>query len=302
MKADIGLIYNASCHYTATGRLSSTLVTCHSLLRERPVTCYGCLLLLVTCHYYGWSLVIAVKADANLVKDILKCHPLVPSMYKSHHPDDTDEPADIGGSSEDEAEGMEEVLGITRRLYKPSPAQPSPAPVPTLPVPEDEETVRVPKKDLKQAAKLLQDLSAGKKVRMAASASREEVPFEVPDVTAGETNCVLCHQTFKSTRSLRWHMRTHTGETGYSCQCGKVLASRAMLELHEKSCGQEKSHWCKACNLGYTTKQALVHHLKAKHGSAPKKEELTCATCGKEFNMVKTMHEHLASHKGPFYC
>ena len=119
-------------------------------------------------------------------------------MYKSHHPDDTDEPDDIGGSSEDKAEGMEEVLGITRRLYKPSPA-----PEPTLQVPEDEETVRVPKKDLKWAAKLLQDLSVGKKVKMPASASREEVPFEVLDVDAGETNCALCHQTFKSTRSLR---------------------------------------------------------------------------------------------------
>ena len=150
-KADIGLVYNASCHYIATGRLSSALVTCHSLIVERPVTCYGrlshlvawvtCCRKLVICHYYGWSLVIAVKADANLVKDILTCHPLVPLMYKSHHPDDTDEPNDIGGSSEDEAEGMEEVLGITRRLYKPSPAQPSPAPEP------------------KWAAKLLQDLS-----------------------------------------------------------------------------------------------------------------------------------------------
>ena len=226
-------------------------------------------------------------------------------MYKGHHPDDTDEPGDISGSSEDEAEGMEEVLGITRRLYKPSPAQPSsappsPAPEPTFSVPEDEKTVRVPKKDLKQAAKLLQDLPAGEKVRMPASASREEVPVEVPDVRAGDTNCALWHQTFKSTRSLKWHMRTHTGETGHSCQCGKILASRVMLELHEKSCG--KSHWCQACNCGYTTKQVLIHHLKAKHGPVPTKEELTCATCGKEFNVVKTMRDHLASHKGPFYC
>ena len=31
-KADIGLVYNASCHYTAAGRLSSAWVTCHSLI------------------------------------------------------------------------------------------------------------------------------------------------------------------------------------------------------------------------------------------------------------------------------
>ena len=78
-----------------------------------------------------------------------------------------DEPNDVGGSSEDEAEGMEEVLGVTRRLYKPLPAQPSPAePSPSQPFPEqpspeaseDRDTIRVPRRDLKWAAKLLQDL------------------------------------------------------------------------------------------------------------------------------------------------
>ena len=237
-----------------------------------------------------------MRADVNLAKDVLTCRPLVPSLYKSHHPDDTDEPNDVGGSSEDEAEGMEEVLGVTRRLYKPSlaqpslaqpsPAQPSPEqPSPKQPspeAPEDRDTIRVPRRDLKRAAKLLQDLLAGKKVKLPVITSREEVPFTVPDVMAGETDCALCHQAFKSTWSLWRHMKTHTGETGYSCQCGKVLASRIMLDLHQKSCGQEKGHWCKACNLGYTTKQVLVHHMKAKHSPAPTKEELTCATCGKE--------------------
>ena len=178
-----------------------------------------------------------MRANTNLVKDVLTCHPLVPSLYKSCHLNDTDEPNNVGGSSEDEAEGMEEVLGVTRRLYKPSLAQPSPAqPSPAQPSPEapkDRDTIRVPKKDLKWVAKLLQDLSAGKKVKLPASASREEVPFDVPDVKAGETTCALCHQAFKSTRSLRRHLKTHTGETDYSCQCGKVLASRVMLDLHQ---------------------------------------------------------------------
>ena len=244
-----------------------------------------------------------MRADTNLVKVILTCHLLVPSLYKSRHPDDMDEPNDVGGCLEDEVEGMEEVLGVTRRLYKPSPAQPFLAQLsPAQPSPEDRDTVRVPRRDWKRAAKLLQDLSAGKKVKLPVSASREEVPFDVLDVKAGETACALCHQAFKSTKSLRTHMKTHTGETGYSCQCGKVLALRIMLDLHQKSCGQDKSHWCKACNLGYTTKQALVHHLKAKYGPALTKEELTCATCDKEFQVVKTMREHMASHKGPFYC
>ena len=75
-----------------------------------------------------------------------------------------------------------------------------------------------------------------------------------------------------------------------------------MLDLHLKSCGQEKGHWCKECNRGYTTKQALVAHLKAKHGLAPTVEELTYPTCGKVFKIIKTMREHMATHKGPFHC
>ena len=152
-----------------------------------------------------------MRANVNLAKDVLTCHPLVPSLYKSRHSDNTDEPNDVSGSSEDEAEGMEEVLGVTRRLYKPSLAQPSPAqpspeqPSPKQPspeAPEDSDTVKVPRRDLKRVAKLLQDLSAGKKVKLPVIASREEVPFTVPDVMAGETDCALCRQAFKSTRSL----------------------------------------------------------------------------------------------------
>ena len=125
-----------------------------------------------------------------------------------------DEPGDVGGSSEDKATGMEVVLDIARKLHKPSPAppspaSPSPAPEPTSSVLDDETTVMIPKKDLKWAAKLLQDLSAGKRIKIPARASRDEVPFEVPDVGAGDTDCVLCCQSFKSTRSLRWHMKTH---------------------------------------------------------------------------------------------
>ena len=100
--------------------------------------------------------------------------------------------------------------------YKPSPAQPSPTqPSPAQPspeqpspeqpspeAPEDRDTVRVPRRDLKWAAKLLQDLLVGKKVKLPVSTSREEVPFTVPDVMAGETDCALCHQAFKSIWSL----------------------------------------------------------------------------------------------------
>ena len=199
---------------------------------------------------------------------------------------------------------MEEVLGISRRLQKPSPSPVEPStskPAPATPAePEGPGPIRVQKKYLRRMQGILKDILAGKKVRMSTGASSQDVPFEVPNVQPGETDCQLCHQSFKSNRSLKHHMKIHTGDTGCPCSsCSKILSSRAMLYL--KSCGQEKGHWCKECNRGYTTKEALVAHLKAKHGPAPTVEELTCPTYGKVFKIVKIMREHMATHKGPFH-
>ena len=203
-------------------------------------------------------------------------------------------------SSEDEAKGMEDILGVSRRLSKPPPAKRSP---PELAAPEEEGKIKVPKKDLKRAQGILKDILAGKTVHTSTGATWKDVPFKVPKVQEGDTSCELCHQSFKGTHSLHHHMKTHTGDTGWSCDwCGKVLASRVMHDLHMKGCGQEKGHWCQECNRGYTTKQALVAHLKAKHGPPPTVEQLTCPTCSKVFKLIKTMHEHMASPKGPFYC
>ena len=251
--------------------------------------------------YIEWSLVylLLVRANRELVKDVLTCRPLENSVYKSQHPDDMVDLDAVGVSSEDEAEGMGDILGVSRRLNKPPSAGPSPPETPAL---EEEGMIEVPKKDLKRAQGILKDILAGRKVH-ATGATQEELPFEVPEMQVGDTNCELCWQSFKSTHSLCHHMKTHTGDTGWSCdRCGKVLASRVMSELHQKSCGQEKGHWCQACKKGYTTKQGLVAHLKVKHGPPPTVEQLTCPTCSKVFKLVKTMHEHMASHKGPFFC
>ena len=55
---------------------------------------------------------------------------VVLSEYKNRHPDDTDEPQDVGLSSDDEATGMEEQIGIARRitLSGPSPVGPHATP------------------------------------------------------------------------------------------------------------------------------------------------------------------------------
>ena len=165
--------------------------------------------------YIEWSLVylLLVWANRELVKDILTCRPLENSVYKSQHLDDMDDPDTVGISSEDEAEGMGDILGVSRRLNKPPPAGPS---LPEPPVLEEEGMIKVPKWDLKRVQGILKDILAGRRVRIT-GATQEEVPFKVPEVQAGNTNCELCWQSFKSTHSRCRHMKTHTGDTGWSC-------------------------------------------------------------------------------------
>ena len=86
-----------------------------------------------------------------MVKDVLTCQPLVASTYKERYPDNMDDPKAVGASSEDEAEGMGEVLGISRRFQKPAPSLPesstaklssaAPSDTATPAVPEEEGTI-----------------------------------------------------------------------------------------------------------------------------------------------------------------
>ena len=225
------------------------------------------------CTLTGRLHYISVRANRELVKDVLTCRPLVASTYKERHPDNMDDPEAVGVRSKDEVEDMEEVLAISRRLQKPapSPAEPSttrsgsatPSGPATPAVPEEEGIIQVKRKDLRRAEGILKDILAGKRVRMSTGASCQDVPFEVPIVQPGERDCQLCCQSFKSTRSLKHHMKTHTGETGWSCSsCSKILTSRAMWDLHLKSRGQEKGHWCRSAAKGTLPNRHWLPTLK----------------------------------------
>ena len=113
-----------------------------------------------------------MRVNHELVKDVLTCRPLENSVYKSRHPEDTDDPDDVGVSSKDEAEGMEGILGVSRGLSRPppsesSPPEPSAPPAPGKPAPEVKEGfIKVPKKDLKRAQGILKDILARRRVRV----------------------------------------------------------------------------------------------------------------------------------------
>ena len=55
----------------------------------------------------------------DLVKEVMVCGDVSMSTYKIRHPDDTDDPHDLGLSSDDEATGMREEIGIAQRIAHP---------------------------------------------------------------------------------------------------------------------------------------------------------------------------------------
>ena len=51
-------------------------------------------------------------SDADLLKFVLECSPLLTLPYKAEHMSDTEDGAEVGLSSEDEAEGLPLSPGI----------------------------------------------------------------------------------------------------------------------------------------------------------------------------------------------
>ena len=239
------------------------------------------------------------------------------SEYKSRYPDDTDKAQDIGLSS-DEATGMEEQVGVARRITVPKPSprestaavgRPSDAAGPAGP---PEGSVKLGSNKIVINKGVLRSIKRGAELALkgnlpssfaSTTATSGDVPFEIPQPAKHAVHCDMCQKDFPTSKALRRHLRLHKGETHHMCKkCGKHLTSSHMMDMHEISCGStEFAHNCKACGSGYHTKQALVQHLKVHHPPASK-EECTCPDCKVEFKLVKTMREHRATHRGPFQC
>ena len=72
----------------------------------------------------GHVVLITVKADEDLNKYVLECSRLGHMLWKHHFPQDMEDKAAIGISSEDEVDGMPLVDHQARRVVRPTPAVP----------------------------------------------------------------------------------------------------------------------------------------------------------------------------------
>ena len=179
----------------------------------------------------GHVVIITVKADEDLNKYVLECSRLGCTLWKHCFPQDTEDEAAIGISSEDEVDGMPLVDHQVRRAVRPTPAVPAPpraappaaagsaATVSTAATASTGTSTDVPAPDeviikksalfimKRQVAALIQgeELSAGG----ADARDTPEVPYQVPTISREDTRCPICHLPFKTPYHLRKHMDVH---------------------------------------------------------------------------------------------
>ena len=238
-------------------------------------------------HITGHVVLFAVKADEDLSKYVLECSRLSCTLWKHHFPQDTEDEAAVGISSEDEADGMPLVDHQVRRVVRPTPAAPTPpaaavgsaatistaatasmgtsTDAPQGPTPDE---VVVEKSALltmkRQVAALIrgEELPAGQ----AGARGTSEVPYQVPAIGREDTQCPVCHLSFKTPYHLRQRMDVHWGEQFPCGNCDKMLVMRCMLRDHEKGCMSGTKYQCSQCNKEYSTKQGHHQHERTKHG------------------------------------
>ena len=220
----------------------------------------------------SWSLVFSVL-QKDLVKDVTICRDICMSAYKLRYLNDSEDPPDVGLSSEGEATGMEEVMGVAHRvtLSRSSPAQPASAPLtsqPTRPaMPPGEPSV--PEGYVKLASNevvikkaVLRGIKRGAELALKGQAPASfslgqvtagDIPFEVPTLAPHQVHCDICRKDLATPKALRHHLRAHKGMTHYLClKCGKRLASGHTWDMHKESCGSaDFAHNCQECSKGY---------------------------------------------------
>ena len=115
--------------------------------------------------------------------------------------------------------------------------------------------------------------------------------------------CLLCDNAFTTNRSLKHHIREHTGERAalHCSKCEKCFDRQRDLDRHEglhKNINDRMQFVCEECGKTFIKENSLTDHEQSHQGVISS----YCSKCGKGFLTEFRMKKHFARCQIIFDC